>query len=320
MKLLTTLLFIFFIQLVFGQKDFRESFEEVKQYDFAEYGSIYYDETGKRILSGRYYSVKLSEQLNRFGHLNGLKGIDVESGTERITYNYVFDFFDNYTHPAFLRNRDSKKAMLFIDSCLFVLKDVSTDATEFSIDAIWVPKLHTGKSEEVEGEKKKLSLKEKMAELKSSFQEDPFKAKFESLDMDSLVTAYILSMKEVQKENPLDATAKSQNAALEFTSDSTQMAWKGKNDEYWMSEAGQKVRAAMREKQGLPTNWTIKNVSGKTINIGTYGQTHVVNNGSTIKIWCSDDAYYSYNDNGSWKHKGLIGKGSEHCGTTLEIH
>ncbi|ALO16500.1 hypothetical protein L21SP5_02880 [Salinivirga cyanobacteriivorans] len=94
---------------------------------------------------------------------------------------------------------------------------------------------------------------------------------------------------------------------------------KGVNDAYWQSEEGQAKLREMKESEGKPTSWTIKNGSSKEVFVGTGGSSKSLAPGQSTTFLCNTDIYYLSKNGANYEKKGLLGKGSEWCGKTFII-
>lgn len=92
-----------------------------------------------------------------------------------------------------------------------------------------------------------------------------------------------------------------------------------KNNEYWQSEEGQAKLREMRESEGKPTKWTVKNESSKEVFVGTGGSSKSLDPGQSTTFFCNTDIYYLSKNGANFEKKGLLGKGSKWCGKTYII-
>lgn len=95
---------------------------------------------------------------------------------------------------------------------------------------------------------------------------------------------------------------------------------KGKNDAYWQSEEGQAKLREIRESEGKPTKWIVKNESSKEVFVGTGGSSKSLAPGQSTTFFCNTDIYYLSKNGANFEKKGLLGKGSKWCGKTYTIN
>ncbi|PCE64914.1 hypothetical protein [Sediminicola luteus] len=300
----------------YAQTDFRSALLAADGIEFTEYWNIYKDDDGKQQITDPRYKVHLVAIENAFGKVVGFDAIDTSNDKKRLFYNYEDDRLDHYGKPAFITNIETKRGYALIEGVLFEFTGLETDGTGFTIDALWFPagKDTAGKK------KKKLSFKEKLKRLKSQMGGgNPLVGAFMEKDLDQMVSEYFTQMKNLQEAHPLTPEEQNEVRAMTAKVDQRNAEIQSKNAAYWNSEEGKRVRQQMRADSGKATTWHIKNGRSSAVSVGINGQTKTLQAGETWTISCQSDAFFAHKESTQWVHDGLIGKGSENCGSTFTI-
>ncbi len=216
-----------FTQISFAQIDMATSLQTIGEgVTYTEYWNVEPGE-GKSIISEKRYVATLKPVKNRFGKIVGFDAIDKEeAGKKRISYDYMYNSFDNYTHPSYM-TAAADHAYVIINGAIFYLEHFES-TTSFEIDGIWVPSIPKDKASDP------VFKGGKMGELKS-------------VDLLKLVKDYFVAMKKIQDANPYNETAQAEADAMKFTKDSTQVMYNQVNSDYWSSPEGQKKLGQMRK-------------------------------------------------------------------------
>lgn len=193
---------------------------------YTEYWDVTPTPGGKNTIGGKRYVATLKLQKNRFGKTTGFDAVEKEGGAKKITYNYMYNKFDHYTHPSYI-SAAADHAYVIINGVIFYLEHFES-TTSFEIDAVWVPSVPKNRAEEA------IFKGAKMGDLKSA-------------DLMKLVKDYFAEMQKIQAANPYNETAQAEADAMKFAVDSTQLTYDNANAAYWSSPEGQKKLNQLRK-------------------------------------------------------------------------
>lgn len=181
---------------------------------------------GKTTIGGKRYVATLKPIKNRFGKIVGFDAIEKGSGEQKITYNYMYNKFDHYTHPSYL-SAAADHAYVIVNGVIFYLEYFESTSS-FQVDAVWIPSVPKDRASEA-------TFKgAKMGDLKST-------------DLVKLVKDYFVEMQKIQAANPYNETAQNEADAMKFTVDSTRLTYDNANAAYWNSPEGQKKLNQLRK-------------------------------------------------------------------------
>lgn len=193
---------------------------------YTEYWEVTPTPGGKNTIGGKRYVATLKLQKNRFGKTTGFDAVEKEGGAKKITYNYMYNKFDHYTHPSYI-SAAANHAYVIINGVIFYLEHFES-TTSFEIDAVWVPSVPKNRADEP------IFKGAKMSDLKSA-------------DLMKLVKDYFAEMQKIQAANPYNETAQAEADAMKFAVDSTQLTYDNANAAYWSSPEGQKKLNQLRK-------------------------------------------------------------------------
>lgn len=217
-----------FTQISFAQTDMASALQAIgENVTYTEYWDVVPVAGGKNTIGGKRYVATLMPVKNRFGKIVGFDAIDKEeSGKKRITYDYMYNSFDNYTHPSYM-TAAADHAYVIINGVIFYLEHFD-NVNSFEIDAVWIPSIPKDKASDP------VFQGGKMSDMKSA-------------DLMKLVKDYFAAMKKIQDANPYNEAAQAEADAMKFTKDSTQVMYNQVNANYWSSPEGQKKLGQMRK-------------------------------------------------------------------------
>jgi len=254
----------------------------------------------------------------------------VNEGTSNKDVNAGFSWLEpnHYTQPSLFYSYRHKMGYLYLNNIYYGLKISDIEKPEnFKIEAIYIPKTaKPGTEKKAEGEK--LSLKEKMAAAKQKIKDEiaaaegGLPASINQIDHQKTITDYLVAMKEIQAKATANFSSeiKSEIAAIEQSKKDKNQKIKDVNNAYWASEEGQRVLRERRKNQGAPSFYTVVNNGSTPIDIGGNGWHETLNSGSKHEVNCSGDLYYKKLEGCcSWEDAGLITKGSDACGKTINL-
>lgn len=226
-KLILSLLLALSAGLATAQTDMATALNAIgESVVYTEYWDVTPTPGGKNTIGGKRYVATLKPIKNKFGKTVGFDAIEKEGGAKKITYNYMYNQFDNYTHPSYM-SAAADHAYVIINGVIFYLEHF-TNTTSFEIDAVWVPSVPKDRSDDV------LFKGAKMSDLKSA-------------DLMKLVKDYFVEMQKIQAANPYNETAQAEADAMKFAVDSTRITYNNANAAYWNSPEGQKKLNQLRK-------------------------------------------------------------------------
>ncbi|MDQ3111678.1 MAG: hypothetical protein M3R17_17450, partial [Bacteroidota bacterium] len=216
-----------FAQISFAQTDMASALQAIgENVTYTEYWDVRPVAGAKNTIGGKRYVATLKPVKNRFGKIVGLDAIDKEDGEKRIRYDYMYNSFDNYTHPSYM-TAAAEHAYVIINGVIFYLEHFE-NINSFEIDAVWIPSVPKDRSGDA------VFQGGKMSDMKSA-------------DLMKLVKDYFVAMKKIQEANPYNEAAQAEADAMKFTKDSTQVMYSQVNANYWSSPEGQKKLGQMRK-------------------------------------------------------------------------
>lgn len=202
-----------------AQIDMITSLKSMEGVVYTEYWNVEPVAGGKNVISEKRYVATISPVKNRFGHIVGLDAVDKENPTEkRIRYDYMYNSFDNYTHPSYM-TAAANHAYAIVNGCIFYLEHFES-TTQFEIDAMWIPAVPKDKAADP------VFKGSKMSDMKS-------------VDLMKLLKDYFVEMKKIQDANPYNEAMQEQVNTMKFIVDSTQLTYDNANAAYWSSPEGQ---------------------------------------------------------------------------------
>lgn len=205
---------------------------------YTEYLFVTIKPGSKNEISQKRYKANLKLEKNRFGKVVGFNALEIDkkNGEEHgIKYNYMYNKFDNYTHPSYAE-ASASHAYAIINGVIFYLEHFE-NINSFDIAQVWIPTIPKPRSSEA------VFQGGKMSDLQSA-------------DLMKLVKDYFIEMKKIQEANPYNESEQMEADAMKFTLDSTNIMIRQGNADYWNSEAGQKKLAQMRQPRIMLTNDT----------------------------------------------------------------
>lgn len=203
---------------------------------YTEYLFVTINPGKKNEITQKRYKANLKLEKNRFGKVVGFNAIETKDGDENgIKYNYMYNKFDNYTHPSYI-SAAADHAYVIINGVIFKL-EYFENISSFKIEQAWIPSIPKVRANDA------IFQGGKMSDLQSA-------------DLMKLVKDYFVAMKKTQDETPYTETEQMEADAMKFTVDSTNIMIRQGNADYWNSEAGQKKLTQMRQPRITLTNDT----------------------------------------------------------------
>lgn len=282
--------------------------------EFKEYYSIYEGDDGK--WKGTAYKAIsiLKFEYNMHNKLSAFSMIDKETGEKSIYKSYGYMLPNHYTEPSIFHIAGPNKGFLYVDGLFYSLEYVKDPnaVTKINIEFILIPEK---KKEEDTGEKKKLTMKEKIAAAKAMMTETESTTPKEIADKDhiAIIEKYLADMKPIQEKATASFSpeVKQEIADIEKADEEFEQKLKDQNQAY-------SARLNAQKGGGSASNYTIENTSSSSIQIITdSGSTTTLSAGSKTTYICSTDVYYCVGGNS----KGaLITDGEDACGQTISIN
>jgi hypothetical protein len=207
---------------------------------YTEYWDVTPVEGSKNTIGGKRYVAAINPVKNRFDHIVGFDAIDKDDAAQkRITYNYMYNSFDHYTHPSYM-TAAANHAYVIVNGCIFYLEHFES-TTQFEIDAMWIPNVPKDKAADP------VFKGAKMADMKSA-------------DLMKLVKDYFVEMQKIQAANPYNAQMQEEANTMKFIVDSTQLTYDNANAAYWNSPEGQAKLNQLRKPKVTLVNDTQSDV------------------------------------------------------------
>ena len=226
-KLALLILLGFSARTISAQTDMAAALQSIgENVVYTEYWDVTPVAGGKNTIGGKRYVATLKPIKNRFGKIVGFDALEKETGAKKITYNYMYNIFDNYTHPAYM-SAAANHAYAIINGVIFYFEHFE-NTNSFEIDAVWVPTIPKDRAADA------VFQGGKMSDLKSA-------------DLMKMVKDYFAGMKKIQDANPYNEVAQSEADAMKFTVDSTRLTYDNANAAYWNSPEGQKKLNQLRK-------------------------------------------------------------------------
>lgn len=287
---------------------------------FTEYWSIQKAE-GKFSGTKKSDKQELKLENNMHGKLSSFFLTDI--GSDKPDANMGFGWLEpnHYSEPSTFHSSRHSKAYTILNGVFYGLSGVEdpNNITDFTIKYMFVADAKNTEG----GEKKKLSLKEKMAALKAMSKAGGFPIDLQDKDHYALLKAYFAEMKVKQKKATANFSAetKKEIAIIAQAAADKKAGNKAKNAAYWNSEEGKRVLA--KGNGGSDKNWvTIKNTSSNRIYvINENGTSSPISAGGSNKFKCNSNLYHCSKDaHNTYKVKGsLIYSANAKCGGTISI-
>ncbi len=219
-----------FTKLSFAQTDMITALQTIgEDIVYTEYLFVTIKPGQKNEISTTRYNAKLKLVKNGFGKTVGFNALEIDkkSGEEKgIKYNYMYNKFDNYTHPSYIEEA-ANHAYVIINGVIFKLEYFESTSS-FKIEKAWLPQIPKNRFSEA------IFQGAKMSDLKS-------------VDLMKLVKDYFVEMKKIQEASPYNETEQKEADVMKFKVDSTNIMTRQGNSDYWNSEAGKKKLGEMRK-------------------------------------------------------------------------
>lgn len=239
-KIMLAAIFSVAVTVVNAQIDMITSLKAMDGVVYTEYYTVTPVPGGKNTISGKRYVGTVKPVTNRFGHIVGIDAIDKEDPNKKcITYNYMYNSFDHYTHPSY-STVSSGHVQTIVNGCIFDL-EYFVSTTQFEIDKIWIPAVPKDKAADP------VFKGAKMADMKSA-------------DLMKMIKDYFVEMKKIQDANPYNAAMQEEANTMKFIKDSTQLTYDNANSAYWSSPEGQAKLNQLRKPKVTLVNDTQSDV------------------------------------------------------------
>lgn len=223
-----------------AQIDMITSLKSMEGVVYTEYWNVEPVPGGKNVISEKRYVATISPVKNRFGHIVGFDALSKEDPSKKnITYNYMYNIFDHYTHPSYSTGA-ANHAQVIVNGCIFELEHFES-TTQFEIDKIWIPSVPKDKAADP------VFKGSKMADMKS-------------VDLMKLIKDYFVEMKKIQEANPYSEAMQEEANTMKFIVDSTQLTYDNANAAYWSSPEGQAKLNQLRKPKVTLVNDTQSDV------------------------------------------------------------
>ncbi len=232
-----------------------------------------------------------------------------------------------YPYESHMRDSHSDDGLISIGDYVFLVRDMSEDGISFgSVNDVFIKKSASTATAE-DGEKKKLSFKEKMKALKEASSGTPnygpAHKELQSKNLDKLITDYLVAMKA--KQDGRTAAEKQGDKNLKNAKGKGAADLKAYNDsikatpEYAKMKAHQKRMKEM-ENGTSKQSVTIYNKSGKDIYIYQDGARNGtrINVNSSAKVDCSSNYTYKFDSNSGGSGTSFYGANSR-CGSSITV-
>jgi len=284
--------------------------------EFKAYWSITKEDDGKYI-GEPYKAIRvLKFAKNMHGKLSGFSMFDKETGKTIINRSFMYLEPNHYTEPSVFHSTDTRKVWLCIDGLFYMLEKVKdpNNISNIIIEYILVPEV--AKDTEDTAEKKKLTLKEKVAAAKAKLAESSVGIPKEIADRDhiAIIKKYLADMKPIQEKATASFSTEIKKEIQEINEADEAFTQKlqDQNKAY-----AAKLNAQKKKNGDKGSSYVVKNVSSASIKIMTgSGSTTTLNAGSTTTYLCTADVYYCV---GQSTKGTLITVGEDACGKTISI-
>lgn len=331
MKNMTTLLAaLLFTVLSFAQTGLYQTIENngaTTQYK--EFYAVSKGETpGTTKISGDRYWVTASVTTLESGEKIGFTLVKVDGSGNLMSVDELgrYDRAVGFPNVSYIYHEQENDGYIAVGDYIMELNNISSDGLSFeSIEAVYVKKQADEKSEAAEGEKKKggkfgaalkgVAMKSVGLGPDGAVSKELKKASSE--DLHQIALDYLKAMKAKQNAYALSASDKADMAAIVKTREEKYAKIKEANDAYWASPEGQALYASYGNNSNSPSHYTIKNTTGKTVQVGVNGGATYLANGSTKTISCGSPIYIMELNGNSLEQSSLISDGKNVCGKTI---
>jgi hypothetical protein len=315
---------------------------------YQEYYSVYKNDKGEQMIGGKRYQINI--EVSKMGNLPvGFIGKKIEDGKNLFALNEERSGTESVGYPM-VRAFDSGRAesYVLVGDCLFELKGLKEDGVTFSeIEAVYI-KIEE-KEKPTDGNKKKMSFKEKLAAAKNKLVEassnsSDFKKKVDE-DYKEMVSDYLKSMKAKFDAHTLTAKEKQEIATLKKLEVDHAAHIKHVNDSVWRTPEYQRILANQKRAKNASSggnsssSTTKKSDSGSASGGGFSGSVNLINdtgtkyhmftsnggggwwnNSSSKTVRCEKNKtiYISTTNKSSDKRK-LVTLSPSMCGKTIKI-
>ncbi|NQY29618.1 MAG: hypothetical protein HRT69_09110 [Flavobacteriaceae bacterium] len=219
-----------------------------------------------------------------------------------------------YPYESFLKDKHERSAFVAIGDYVFIIDGISEGGTSFKgIKYVFIKKsgstTEEGKKEKGT-KKKKMSFRDKLKALKNAtngtVNYGPAHKKLESLNLDKLITDYLVAMKAKQNGRTAKQKQSDKNivdARNLYNSDVNAYNDKIKASPEYKKMKAHQARMAVMDNNNAKKTVTINNKTGKDIYIYKEGSRNGtrINSNSSTKVDCSFNYTYKFdsNSNGS---------------------
>jgi len=233
-----------------------------------------------------------------------------------------------YPYESYMRDSHSDDGLISIGDYVFLVSDMAEDGISFgSVNDVFIKKSASTETPE-DGEKKKMSFKEKMLALKEAssgtLNYGPAHKELQSKNLDKLITDYLVAMKA--KQDGRTAAEKQGDKNLENAKGKGAADLKAYNDsikatpEYAKLKAHQARMKAMENGESNQTV-TIYNKTGKDIYVYENGSRNssTIRANSSSKLNCSSDYTYKFDPNSGGSGSTCYSANSR-CGSSITVN
>lgn len=267
-KLALFILLVLSTRISFAQTDMITALQSIgESVVYTEYWDVVPTPGGKNTIGEKRYVATLKLEKNKFGKVVGFDAVAKEGGEKKITYNYMYNSFDHYTHPSYM-SAAADHAYVIINGVIFYLEHFNS-TTSFEIDAMWMPSIPKDRAGDA------VFQGGKMSDMKSA-------------DLMKLVKDYFAGMKKIQDANPYNETVKTEADAMKFAVDSTRLTYDNANAAYWNSPEGQKKLNQLRK----PRVTLYNDTQGEVLMCYGQGVSTVLKPGEKKEFSCDNGKIY----------------------------
>lgn len=241
MKRKLLLVFTLLTTLATAQVNQYEALKEIPDGTLMKgYHSIEKGEDGKYTGSSLSAKQRLEHHNSIYGKLYTLKVVDETK--EREAYDFRGPATNHYTEPSIIGGSEGYGfGYVILNNVIYYLKDIENwqNPTSFKIDEIYIlPE----KKEASEGEeKKKLTMKERIAAAKAAMAAS-YPEELTEIDHKKVLKEYFTAMAKKQSTASLTAEEKTELAAIEKAEEDRVAKINERNSEFWNGEEGQAIR------------------------------------------------------------------------------
>lgn len=256
------------VYLLNAQTDMITALKAMDGIMYTEYWNVEPVAGGKNVISEKRYVASVKPVNNRYNHIVGFDAFDKDEPTKKdITYNYMNNKFDNYTHPSYM-TAGANHVYVIINGVIFNLEHFESTSS-FEIDIMWFPAVPKEKANDP------VFKGSKMADMKS-------------VDLIKLVKDYFAAMKKIQDANPYSDAEQIEVDAMKFAVDSTQLTYDNANAAYWNSPEGQKKLNQLRK----PRVTLVNDTQGEVLMCYGQGVSTVLKPGEKKEFSCDNGKIY----------------------------